>query len=229
MKSITSKHRIGKSVLNMDTFHGVVLAAAVKSRISLFTKNKLEYLRNKKNETEEKKPLSHHIMEVIEAPYLWALYVTCLPAMKEQYSRLRCIIYPIPGFFFAWFIVHPDLDETYLYYVLPVGVLCTLIMWLVLPKDGSYPKWGMVLTILAVISGLMWSYLLILILIDLLNAVGMLLNLEPSYLGLSVLAIGNALPDAFTTIALTAQGHAAMAISGGYAGQLFGYLVGFGV
>ena len=57
----------------------------------------------------------------------------------------------------------------------------------------------------------------------------MILNLREAYLGLTVLAIGNALPDALTTIALCKQGSATMAISGGYAGQLFGYLVGFGI
>ena len=138
-------------------------------------------------------------------------------------------MYPIPGFLFAWFVVHPTFDLTYIYYVLPMGIIFSIIMAIVLPRDGSYPSWSMILTVGAVLSGLMWSYLMIGVLIDLLNCVGILLNLEPSYLGLSVLAVGNALPDAFTTIALTAQGHAAMAISGGYAGQLFGYLIGFGV
>ena len=66
-------------------------------------------------------------------------------------------------------------------------------------------------------------------LIDLLDSIGIILNLQKAYLGLTILAIGNALPDALTTIALSAEGFGVLAISGGIAGQLFGYLVGFGI
>jgi len=46
-------------------------------------------------------------------------------------------------------------------------------------------------------------YLLIDLLIDLLNTFGMVFNLESSFLGFTVLAIGNALPDALNTMALS--------------------------
>ena len=62
-----------------------------------------------------------------------------------------------------------------------------------------------------------------------LGAVGILLNLDTTFLGLTILAVGNALPDALTTLTLVKQGFGTMAISGGYAGQLFGLLVGFGL
>ena len=48
-------------------------------------------------------------------------------------------------------------------------------------------------------------------------------------LGLTILAIGNALPDALTTISIIDDPNMAlMAISGAYSAQLFGILVGFG-
>jgi len=68
------------------------------------------------------------------------------------------------------------------------------------------------------------------VLIDNLNTLGVVLNLSTTYLGLTILAVGNALPDALTTISLAKDPKTAtMAISGGYAGQLFGLLVGFGL
>lgn len=232
-KQLTSKHLMGNTE-KMNSFGDVVLAAEKKFMISLFTKHKLEFLRLKREKKQNEEEHGHtslldSIIHIIEMPFLFILYLTALPVDEEQYSRLRCLIYPVPGFCFIWFVLHPTFDLTFIFYVLPLGIVGSLVMWLVLPADGSYPRWSMVFTVMSVVSGLMWSYLLINNLIDLLNVAGMLLNLEPTYLGLSVLAIGNALPDAFTTIALTAQGHAAMAISGGYAGQLFGYLMGFGV
>ena len=41
--------------------------------------------------------------------------------------------------------------------------------------------------------------------------------------------MGNALPDGITTIALAKEGYAIMGITGAYAGQLFGLLIGFGL
>ena len=48
----------------------------------------------------------------------------------------------------------------------------------------------------------MYTYILVGILIDMLNSVGVLLDLDKTYLGLTILAVGNALPDALTTIAM---------------------------
>ena len=56
------------------------------------------------------------------------------------------------------------------------------------------------------------------------------MNLDSTFLGLTILAVGNALPDALTTISLATDPKAVtMAVSGGYAGQIFGLLIGFGL
>ena len=64
----------------------------------------------------------------------------------------------------------------------------------------------------------MWSYLATNILIDLLTMIGVITQLSSTYLGLTILAIGNALPDGLTVIALSKKGMAEMAITGVYAG-----------
>jgi len=105
-----------------------------------------------------------------------------------------------------------------------------------MPKDEDVtqkekaPKWFMFFTIVGVLNGLMYTYVLVGILIDLLNNLGILLNISNTYMGLTILAVGNALPDALTTISLCKDpARATLAISGGYAGQLFGLLIGFGL
>ena len=50
--------------------------------------------------------------------------------------------------------------------------------------------------------GLVWTYIATTILIDLLNAFIVFLKLNNTYMGLTILGIGNALPDALTTISL---------------------------
>lgn len=87
-----------------------------------------------------------------------------------------------------------------------------------------------VAVLVGVVTGLLWTYLLVGILIDMLNALGIFLNLDSTFLGLTILAVGNALPDALTTISLATDPiKVTMAVSGGYAGQIFGLLIGFGL
>ncbi len=45
-------------------------------------------------------------------------------------------------------------------------------------------------------------------LIDLLNVFVIVFKLDSTYMGLTVLGVGNALPDALTTIALAKKGYA---------------------
>lgn len=72
--------------------------------------------------------------------------------------------------------------------------------------------------------------MLIEMLINLLKVVGLVFNLDDSYLGFTVIAIGNSLPDLFNTFALLhGEGFETMALSGAYNGQLFGLLIGFGL
>ena len=52
------------------------------------------------------------------------------------------------------------------------------------------------------ILGLLWTYILSDMLIDLLNMYVVVFKLNNTYMGLTILGIGNALPDALTTIAI---------------------------
>ena len=85
------------------------------------------------------------------------------------------------------------------------------------------------ITIVGLIMAFTWTYLVSGILIDLLGFVGILSKLSSTYLALTIIAVGTALPDALLTIALAKKGEAKLGITGGYAGALFGLLVGFGL
>lgn len=64
------------------------------------------------------------------------------------------------------------------------------------------------------ICSLIWAYLLTGILIDILNFFGMVTNLSSAYLGMTIIALGNSIPDALVTRLIAQQGHAQMAIEG---------------
>jgi sodium/potassium/calcium exchanger 6 len=141
--------------------------------------------------------------------------------------------YSFTGTGFMFFVMHHfDWSSTVFFSWLLIAVLHFSLFYVTLPKDGSFPskkihKW---MTANSVISSTFWMYFMIELLISLLNAVGMVFDLEASFLGFTVLAIGNALPDALSTFALfEKEGQAVMALSGAYNGQLFGLLIGFGI
>ena len=222
--------KIGVAKKN-NKFTSLVKTVSLQIKLGQFFEKKAEFLKKQREQkhNEEAQGCLHTVSHYLDLPFVMILKITALPVVKEQYSKIRCVIYPIPGLLFAWYIIHPEIDTTFLFYPLPAGILLTILFAVILPQGDEYPSWNIILTIGGVIAGLMWSYLMIECLIDLLDSIGIILNLQKAYLGLTILAIGNALPDALTTIALSAEGFGVLAISGGIAGQLFGYLVGFGI
>lgn len=65
-------------------------------------------------------------------------------------------------------------------------------------------------------------------LLDCLAAVGTVLDLPPSLLGMTVLAWGNSIGDLVADVAVAKAGQPAMAMSGCFAGPMFNMLVGLG-
>ena len=171
--------------------------------------------------------------KIIDFPFLVIAYFTLLPIDKHHYSRLRCMIYSFTGTGFMFFVFfHTHWTYTNFFSWVVLALLHFSIFLITLPRNGMFPKpavhkW---IVVNSVVSSICWMYLMIEILICLLNTLGTVFNLEASFLGFTVLAIGNALPDALSTFALfEKEGQTVMALSGAYNGQLFGLLIGFGI
>ena len=209
---------------------GMFMSVVREVKLGLYIRKKLEMKKEFRQRPDEDKSIVDEIIEFVEWPYFMLLYLTNLPCQEEQYSRLRCMVWCYPGTFFLWYVFHPVIDITYIYYALPAASAIFVIFAFTLQwdRDDEPPSWFILISLMGVVSSLAWTYLIIGALIDLLGVIGVIFNIDETYLGLTILAIGNALPDALTTISLCKQGAGVMAISGGYAGQLFGYLVGFG-
>jgi Ca2+/Na+ antiporter len=89
-------------------------------------------------------------------------------------------------------------------------------------KKGEFNKnskcTNTVIELIGTLSGFFWTSFVSGLLIDLLAFIGVITKLSPTYLALTIIGVGNALPDALITIQLAQSGKAQMGITGSYAG-----------
>ena len=196
----------------------------------------LEALYEDHNAIGDHKGVLGYFWLVVDFPFDILSYFTLLPTEFEEFTWIRCMVYSATGTLFQFFVVLLFHGWTFKMFIAWLTVASLMLATFAYgyqtyenslpPKNGFYDK---LTTILSVISSVCWMYFLLEILIDVLNCLGMVLNLDASFLGFTILAVGNALPDALNTFALMKDGKGLMAISGAYNGQLFGLLVGFGL
>lgn len=156
------------------------------------------------------------------------------PCEKESYEKNLCIIWPAFGIpFLIWGLgLYNYIEFKYLLIGGEILIAVLIIIFYYTQrnlKENEVPSYFFFICVLGLILGLLWTYVVSDMLIDLLNSFTVILKLDKTFMGLVILGVGNALPDALTTIALAKKGYAQMGITGGYAGQIFGLLVGFGI
>jgi sodium/potassium/calcium exchanger 6 len=204
--------------------------------LAAFIRTKIEMKKEHDAKDQESRSLADKIWFVIDWPFKMLIWLTSFPNETEKWSYAQCLMWPFTGTYFIFvvlnksfydFLIFGDKMSWSIAFYSMVAVLLLLFVVL-LPKTGS-AKWLMAFIIVDILIGLLYTTVFVGVLIDMLNTFGVLLNLEKTYLGLTILAVGNALPDAFATISLAQRGKGVMAVCGGYAGQLFGLLVGFGI
>ncbi|KAE8675372.1 Cation/calcium exchanger 5 [Hibiscus syriacus] len=91
------------------------------------------------------------------------------------------------------------------------------------PKNEQIP-----VVIIAFVMSVFWISTVAGELLNCLAALGLLLELPPALLGLTVLAWGNSVGDLVADVAVAKAGHPAMAMAGCFAGPMFNMLVGLG-
>lgn len=90
------------------------------------------------------------------------------------------------------------------------------------PTKGFYL---VILVLLGFVSSVLWISEVAEELVSLLNAVGLMINISPAVLGLTILAWGNSLGDVVADVSLATQGYPQMAIGGVYAGRKYEMMI----
>ena len=76
---------------------------------------------------------------------------------------------------------------------------------------------------------LIWIYFIANILISLLMTISALMNINESFLGMTILTYGNSISDLMLNLSLVKLGYGEMALSGSISGPLFNLLIGLGI
>ncbi|XP_050225177.1 cation/calcium exchanger 5 [Mercurialis annua] len=92
------------------------------------------------------------------------------------------------------------------------------------PKTEQIP-----VVLVAFVMSVFWISIIAGELLNCLEAIGLLLEVPPSLLGLTVLAWGNSVGDLVADVAVAKAGQPAMAMAGCFAGPMFNMLVGLGM
>lgn len=160
-------------------------------------------------EKEEYNNVPNCVSDIIEFPFDWMRKLTILPTV-ENYNKYLSWAWPVFGIpYILWAFFRTPTMNWLKYGLAPA--ICFLLFLIITQRNSGksqIPSYFVLLSVLSTISGLIWTFIVSSLLIDLLTMVGVIAKLNTTYLGLTILAMGNALPDALCTIALAKDGYA---------------------
>lgn len=179
-------------------------------------------------ESTEKQNYAAKVVTVIDFPMKHLRRVTIPPCNEEFYSKKLALSWPFLGLPFLFWVLGATTIRSWALCLLLALVTALGLQFYAPAYLQKSPGFFFCLNTASVIVSVLWTKVASEVLIDSLSFTGLMANLSSTYLGLTVIAVGSALPDGITTIALARNGQAVLGITGGYAGQIFGLLVGFG-
>ena len=114
-------------------------------------------------------------------------------------------------------------------YYLCVFILC--FIFYLISYRGKLPRWEWLLLSFAFIISIIWIWAVTNILVNMVEAIQILLPIQipEVFLTMTILALGNSLPDFIVNCSLASNNFAEMALAGSIGAPVFGLTFGFGV
>ena len=114
------------------------------------------------------------------------------------------------------------------YYIIAIGIAVILNFTI---YRTNLPKCEWILLLASLIMSMLWVMVVCNILIQMIDDAKLLLPFEvnESFLAMTILAVGNSVPDFIVNCSLAKTGYAEMALSGCVGAPIFGMSVGFGL
>lgn len=200
-----------------------------QAKLNLIFRRLFNYVKNRRHVRIKSQGRFGKLLDIIDKPFAMFRRLTILPINHEEYNHIFTVLWPYFGIPFALLAISIPPSLWWLL-LIPLTVILSRLFIIFAPEDNRFlPPYFSILIFIGLFNAILWTKLLCTVLINLLTTLGYIFNIPPTYSGITILAIGNAMQDLFTTLAIAKQGHAILAITGGMIGQLFGLLVGFGL
>ncbi|KAK4732108.1 hypothetical protein R3W88_025096 [Solanum pinnatisectum] len=182
----------------------------------------------------------HHFLSVVELPLYLPRRLTIPVVNEESWSKPMAVISATLAPILAAFVLSLTGEVIVYSNANLVIVMTSVFVGLILgnvayfsTQNSSPPKKCLLIWLLGgFVMSTTWTYILAQELVSLLVSFGYILGINPSILGLTVLAWGNSTGDLISNVALALNGGkdgVQMALSACYAGPLFNTLIGLGV
>ncbi|KAH0636935.1 hypothetical protein KY289_036850 [Solanum tuberosum] len=182
----------------------------------------------------------HHFLSVVELPLYLPRRLTIPVVNEERWSKPVAVISATLAPILAAFVLSLTGEVIVYSNANLVIVMTSVFVGLILgnvayfsTQNSSPPKKCLLIWLLGgFVMSTTWTYILAQELVSLLVSFGYILGINPSILGLTVLAWGNSTGDLISNVALALNGGkdgVQMALSACYAGPLFNTLIGLGV
>ena len=183
---------------------------------------------------EEKSQFGKIFFYIIDLPFNFIRDIT-IPAFELKKWNKK-MFSAIPFGLSIFFTVAFKLYFLYAKYPLAISIyyICILILCLIfysISYKGKLPKWEWLLLAFAFLISIIWIWAVTNILVNMVEAIQMLLPIEipEVFLTMTILALGNSLPDFIVNCSLASNNYAEMALAGSIGAPVFGLTFGFGV
>lgn len=217
------KHRM-RTLARKFRYHLTVMTIATK----MVTLAKFKYRQEQHEVKFVERSLFDKFVYIVDFPSDIIRKLTMPPCEPEHFHKTWLVLWPFPGMFLLTWTFFSTFSMTWVYVLVPICIILMCFFFFTCPEQGV-PKYLAAIEILGLLMSVIWTYIMSTILVDLLQMWTIFTGISATYMGLTIIAVGSALPDAVTTLALATQGYGDMAITGNYSSQCFGFLVGFGL
>ncbi|KAH7637946.1 mitochondrial sodium/calcium exchanger protein isoform X2 [Dermatophagoides farinae] len=176
------------------------------------------------------------LFELIKAgPYF--LLIVCIPvvdleSVNENWCRLLCCINIVIAPQIILFLQQIDyeIDHQFPIWALLLIISPILIIFILLTSDKNRPPiYHRIFAFIGFIISIIFIKVIANEIISILHTIGILFHLSDSFLGLTILALGNSVGDLMSNLSMARHGYHSMAIAACIGGPLFNLLIGLGV
>lgn len=146
-------------------------------------------------------------------------FAVCFPFFMTLFTFLSTDLWPIADELappLSWYICQG------------VSLVICVIMYFITERDHP-PRWSIILSMIALLGSILWLEFISDIMVDLLGLIALMAGIDPAYLGITFLAMGNSVGDMVANYGVSKRGLANMAIVGCFAGPLFNMCLGLGL